>query len=173
VKAKLICIVKPKTTPTVYKLDIMFIVRNKGYGLLDPPRLMEYINLLRSLVIVTTVPMFRFVLAILTAWSCVFAQTLPAAAAKLHCPAPCCAHCASNGCNCATLQTSPQWIGSAEHKTTAVRSLSIAKVISRDPITWSSATASQLAVRGISYCSRRLASTAEAPLFKEHCSLLI
>jgi hypothetical protein len=30
-----------------------------------------------------------------------------------------------------------------------------------------------LVVRGISYCSRRLASAAEAPLFKEHCSLLI
>jgi len=117
--------------------------------------------------------MFRLVLAILTAWSCVFAQALPAASAKHQCTAPCCAHCGSNGCNCATPQASPQWIGSAERKGAAVRSILALKAVDRDAINWSSAPVDQWLVRGDSYCSRRLASAAEAPLFKEHCSLLI
>jgi hypothetical protein len=117
--------------------------------------------------------MFRLVLAFLTAWSCVFAQALPAAPTKCHCRAACCAHCAGNGCNCATLQASPQWIGSAEQKPSTVRSIGIAKVVVHATIVWSSVTANQLLVCGDRYGSRRLASAAETPLFKEHCSLLI
>ena len=117
--------------------------------------------------------MFRLALAILTAWTCVFAQALPAAPTKCHCQAACCGHCAGNGCHCATLQTSPAWIGSSEHKSGEVRSIDASKAVGRDATMWSTAHPNQLLVCGDSYRSRRLASAAEALLFKEHCSLLI
>jgi hypothetical protein len=120
--------------------------------------------------------MFRLVLVIMTAWSCAFAQALPAATAKCQCKVACCAHCASNachGCTCAAQSTSPQWIGSSAHQNAAARSIITGKVVDRNRIAWSSAPASQRLARGNSYCSRRLASAAENPLFQEHCSLLI
>jgi hypothetical protein len=120
--------------------------------------------------------MFRLVLAILTAWSCVFAQALPAAPAKCHCQAACCAHCASNacnGCSCAASRTSQHWLGSSEHKSTVARSIEAAKAVDPESFAWSRAHASRLLVCGDSYCSRRLAFAAEVPLFKEHCRLLI
>jgi hypothetical protein len=54
-----------------------------------------------------------------------------------------------------------------------VRSIDASKAVGRDATTWSNALAGRLLVRGNSYGSRRLAAAAEAPLFKEHCSLLI